>query len=548
MADNVQRSRGRPNQYKFDRGGMPAEMGPYIGIVVNNVDNTRSGRLQVYIEEFGASKADGSPNLDDPTLWRTVSYCPPFYGATPFTGTTAGAGTYPGNRNSYGMWFTPPDIGVRVICFFVAGDPSQGYYLGCIPEQGINHMIPAIGSSAKYVPGNKTQANYFANSPLLPVTEINEENQNINENPRFFDQPRPVQSVQAAIYFQQGLDRDPVRGPIRSNSQRESPSTVYGISTPGKPIYQGGLDEKTIRSQLEKNQIRPQDAVVIGRRGGHTFVMDDGDLEGKDTLIRIRTAKGHQITMSDDGDTFYITHANGQTWMEFGKQGTVDVYSTNSINLRSEGTVNIHADKNINMYAGGAIRMKSKSRTVFETEGTMTVSAQKNLMMHAKSAVAVRADGTLAIKSKVGTWDAGKSLNLKATRINLNGAPTASVPEVPTLNNYRLADTKFDAQRGWIVDPGALETIVTRAPTHEPYPYHNKGTANTTSLNSAPSTVDPVEQLNTTGIENFGTNATTTVNAAKAAATVDSVPIQDGITVENYLAEPSANGGIGEQP
>jgi hypothetical protein len=52
MAENVQRSRGRPQGYKFDRGGTPAEMGPYIGIVVNNIDNTRSGRLQVYIDQF----------------------------------------------------------------------------------------------------------------------------------------------------------------------------------------------------------------------------------------------------------------------------------------------------------------------------------------------------------------------------------------------------------------------------------------------------------------------------------------------------------------
>lgn len=104
MAENVQRSRGRPQGYKFDRGGVAAEMGPYIGIVVNNVDNTRSGRLQVYIEQFGATTKDGLPNLTDPTLWRTVSYCPPFYGATPKSGTGTGVGAYvPGNQQSYGM-------------------------------------------------------------------------------------------------------------------------------------------------------------------------------------------------------------------------------------------------------------------------------------------------------------------------------------------------------------------------------------------------------------------------------------------------------------
>jgi hypothetical protein len=39
-------------------------MGPYVGIVTNNVDVVRAGRLQVYIEEFGATNSDGSPNLN----------------------------------------------------------------------------------------------------------------------------------------------------------------------------------------------------------------------------------------------------------------------------------------------------------------------------------------------------------------------------------------------------------------------------------------------------------------------------------------------------
>ena len=71
MAENVIRSRGRPQGYKLDRGGMPTEMGPYIGIVVNNVDAIRSGRLQVWIEQFGATNADGTPNLTDPSVFET---------------------------------------------------------------------------------------------------------------------------------------------------------------------------------------------------------------------------------------------------------------------------------------------------------------------------------------------------------------------------------------------------------------------------------------------------------------------------------------------
>ena len=132
---------------------------------------------------------------------------------------------------------------------------------------------------------------------------------------------------------------------------------VFGISTPGPVDPTGKKGDFGYIGDSSAKKSFP-----VSRLGGTQFVMDDGDIDGADNLIRIRTSLGHQITMSDDGDCFYITHANGQTWMEFGKQGTVDVYSTNSINLRTEGTLNLHADKNINLYAGGTIKMKAQEK------------------------------------------------------------------------------------------------------------------------------------------------------------------------------------------
>jgi hypothetical protein len=534
MAENIQRSRGRAQNYKFDRGGMPAEMGPYIGIVVNNVDTTRSGRLQVYIEQFGATTKDGKPNLTDDNLWRTVSYCPPFYGATPQSGTSAGAGTYPGNRNSYGMWFTPPDIGVKVLCFFVGGDPGAGYYVGCIPENGINHMIPAIGSSANYVLGNNKQANFFANTPLLPVTEINQLNKGINENPKFYNQPKPVQSVVAGILLQQGLSRDPIRGPIRSNSQRESPSTVYGISTPGKPIYAGGLDPKTITKKLEQGTIKPQDIVVTGRQGGHTLVMDDGDLAGTDTLIRIRTAKGHQITMSDDGNCFYICHANGQSWIELGQNGTIDLFSTNSVNVRTQGTINLHADKDINMYAGGSIKLKAAGKLKLEGTTGLSIYSDQALSLYGKTKVSMRSDGVLALQGKSSSWNGGGSLNFKASVINLNGAATQPASTVASMTGYKLPDTKFVSGQGWTSQPGILDTIATRAPTHEPYPGHNSGVNTTTNLNDQSTT--------TTVAANAAdfSGPTIQTQANDAYAITNTAAVQNPISASEYVAEPPA--------
>jgi len=477
MSENEVRSRGRAQNYKFDRGGTAAEMGPFVGLVVSNVDSTRQGRLMVAIEEFGAVNQDGSPNLTDKSLWRTVRYCPPFYGATPLagSGTSAGTGTYPGNRNTYGMWFTPPDVGVRVICFFVGGDPEKGYYLGVLPDDGQNHMIPAIGAVANYQVNNATQQQYFANDPRLPVAEINVQNQQINNNPKFFDQPKPVHSYSAAILFQQGLNKDLVRGPIASSSQRESPSNCYGIITPGRAIYDGGLTDETITEQLRAGTVSPESIKVIGRRGGHSLVMDDGALDGSDNLIRIRTAKGHQITMSDDGNAFYICHANGQSWIELGQEGTVDVFSTNSVNVRTQGTINLHADKDVNIYAGEKLNIKSKKGTTIQSDDAISLACKTSLTVFAEATLGIKSNGTLAFKSKVATIDGGAALGLKGTVINLNGGPMLPVTTPKGLTKYLMPDTTFNSSTGWNIQEDALESICTRSPTHEPWPYHNKG-------------------------------------------------------------------------
>lgn len=470
MPDNIVRTKGRSQGYKFDRGGVPAEFGPYIGTVKNNIDPVRAGRLQVYIEQFAGS------NPEDKSLWRTVRYIPPFYGVTNAgPGAATGAGSYRGNQQSYGMWFTPPDIGTQVICFFVAGDPNQGYYLGCVPDPGINHMLPAIGASTNFETVTGPQATYFDSAPQLPVTEINSNNQAISENPRFFDQTKPVHSYLAGVMLQQGVLKDFIRGPITSNAQRESPSAVYGVSTPGRAVYQGGLTEAEIKSKLESGAIKPQDAQVISRRGGHSIVMDDGNLQGYDNLVRIRTSKGHQITMSDDGDCFYILHANGQTWLEFGSEGTVDVFSTNSVNVRTKGEINLHADKTINMYAGEAINMKSPTIKA-EAVDLMELISTNKTNVYATNAISVLSDGTLSMKNaSTGGWNGGNSLAFKAGTIDLNGPAPPNTEKAVKLEDVKLPDTVFQPNEGWIVEENKITTIVSRAPTHEPYPYHNRG-------------------------------------------------------------------------
>jgi uncharacterized protein (DUF2345 family) len=475
MAENVARSKGRPSNYKLDRGGVPAEGGPFLGVVKSNIDPTRSGRLQVYIEAFANG---GEAGADDESKWTTVSYLPSFFGQTPLPTSSGGnqeTGAFPGNQTSYGMWFTPPDLGVTVMCVFANGDRSQGYYIGVVPDQGIGHMVPAIGAESKYKIGNKNQASYFENVEQLPVTEINTFNNQINNNPRFFAAEKPVQSVVAASMFQQGLIKDSERGPIRSSSQRETPSAVFGVSTPGVAIFQGGMAPNDIRKKLNAGEIKPNQAQVIGRVGGHSLLMDDGDLDGNNAMFRLRSSKGHQIMMNDTDNFFYFIHANGQTWMEFGVEGTVDIYSTNSVNVRTKGDINLHADRDINMFAGRNVNIKSGADMQFEATASMSIQAQEKVSIYSKATVGVKADGSLIINSAGGGWQASGSLALKGAPLDLNGASPGTAVAPNPITKTILDDTSFNTSSGWQVKPGALTSIVSRAPTHEPYPYHNKG-------------------------------------------------------------------------
>lgn len=516
MAENIQRNRGRGSAYKYDKGGVPSEFGPFIGIVKSAIDSTRAGRLRVYIESFGGEDPEDEAN------WRTVQYLPPFYGATEHVG-GQGTGEFVGNRHTYGMWFTPPDVGTKVLCFFADGDPNNGYYVGCVPDPRMGHMVPAIAGSGKYNKDSYQATNFYNNVGSLPVTEINGEDPAVFEDARFWDRAKPIHVSHAFTLFQQGLIKDPIRGPITSSSQRESPSAVFGVSTPGRPIYSGGQYDEQLKTSLTKNTVTPDQVKVIGRQGGHTFVMDDGDLEGNNKLVRIRTSKGHQITMSDDGDAFYITHANGLSWIELGKEGTVDVYSSNSVNVRTQGSINLHADADINMFAGRNLNINAEQSVNLESN-LVNLRAEAQLKAYSKQAVMIRSDQTLALDAgKAGSFDGGSNLVLKASCVAINsggGIPVTAVPEMP---KNKVTDSRFNGSE-WISEASKLKTIATRVPTHEPWPFHGYGIQNSVDLGGVIATPPP------------------TVTEGVLQTVADVTP--NGISLADFSATERANYGV----
>jgi hypothetical protein len=519
MAHNVFKPRGATSASKPDAGGAVLRSVPVFGVVKDNIDPIRSGRLRVYIAEMGGQ----DPN--DADSWITVNYMTPFYGLTQGDAPKEGFGTYLQNSSAYGMWFAQPDINTTVICLFINGDPEYGYWIGCVPEPEALYTVPAMGS-AETVVVNANEGNSYGGATKLPVANINKNNEKINESPTFFNQPKPVHSYLAGVLNQQGLIRDTIRGTIGTSAQRETPSRVgWGVSSPGRPIYEGGFTDETIADAAD-NGSQQTGLKVVARRAGHSIVMDDGDLIGRDQLIRLRTSLGHQILMSDDGQCLHIIHANGQSWVELGKEGTIDLYATNSVNIRTQGDLNLHADNNINMHAkkdlniyAENITTNSDKKTNFKIGTDYITSVNGKTTLKSTGAMSYKSSGEASFASSNNTFINGK-------KINLNTGEASTTPEeVKPLPTNAHTDTLYDSQKGWAAAPGALLSITSRAPAHAPWSAANQGVdvkINNDADANFPSNPSPAVQA--------ANNTTTTPAAPVSASVASTVPVTGAIS------------------
>jgi hypothetical protein len=233
-----------------------------------------------------------------------------------------------------------------------------------------------------------------------------------------------------------------------------------------------------VAAEVDSGTVTDSQLVVQGRVGGHTLAMDDGDINGKNKLFRLRSSQGHQLLMNDSDSFLHIISKRGDVWIEFNREGALDIYAENSINLRTAGTLNLHADRDININAEGQIRMRSKGAMNLETQDVFNLRADKNINVYTQATFEVKADGTLLLEAGgKGSWKCGGELRMDASLIALNSGGSETVPVVPELVKNSLPDTEFDGSN-WIIQKDVIQTVATRAPTHEPYPMHNYGVDN----------------------------------------------------------------------
>jgi len=460
MPSNERSGRRLPAWTSRDSTKVRLDLGIYVGVIKNNLDPARTGRLQVWIPELGGKEADSQS-------WRTVNYASPFFGSTTIDGTE---NKWDQSPHTYGFWAVPPDLDNQVLCLFVNGDPDRGYWFACVPNTASHNMVPGIGRGVRY---DKTGvdpalAPSIVDGSAIPVTEFNDENPNITIDENFYYNAKPVHQPQYKTVLQQGLDKDPLRGIVGSSSQRESPSTVFGISTPGR-FSKDPADDPNFINKLESGDLTETDLPKGPRKGGHTLVMDDGDLLGDDNHIRLRSAGGHQILMSDTGKIMYIGNSSGSVWMEFADNGQVHVYSGGGLNIRTEGDMNLHSDKNINMFAKNIVNIASGQKLNLQTNTLNLRSFGASTIYGA--GVNIGSSGDLNLSAdNTGNFKAGGQLFCVGSKVMLNSGGGVSVKAPAKVPNYVHNDTgRSDANSSWKQTSNATDSACTILPAHEPW-------------------------------------------------------------------------------
>jgi len=484
------------------------DSGPYEAIVVNNLDTKYMGGLVVELLRYTSS--GGTPERTGQLL--NVQYLSPFYGVTPNAALTANDG-YEHTQKSYGMWMVPPDVGTKVLVIFAEGDTNHGFWIGCIPANNMNFMLPDGRASTENTTGITPPS---LRGRKLPVGEYNKAIETgARVDPTLFEKPYNKDFSETLEI--QGLLGDEIRGTTTTSARREIPSMVFGVSTPGPKDRRDGAPTVEIGTRGRKI------TTPSNRLGGSSFVMDDGDERfvrathaedgppiyknkganepggdrtiPQNELMRFRTRTGHQLLMHNSEDLIYIGNSRGTTWIEMTSDGKIDIYAHDSVSVNTDADLNFSAGRDINMEAARNVNIKASGRYSGPGEnGRVQIESKNNFNLHvgkdSKITVGnnqhikveanqyINTTGNLHIKTEQDNRltagsntfiNSAKEHRETATYVHMNGpvAPTASPASVVTpLSTNTLPRVK----PGGVIS--SFESILARAPQHEPWPHH----------------------------------------------------------------------------
>lgn len=430
---------------------------------MDNRDPTFSGALKVFIPGIGWDK-------DDTKNWIIANYAPPFFGTTPDD--QRSADHFDSAKKSYGMFMVPPDIGNQVLVAFIRGDINRCYWFACVPEFGMNRMVPGVpeGKAIGY-------------TGLVPTTEYNRAVEESKET------VRPAHIPLVAGISKQGLMTDGLRGAGSSGVRRETPSRVQGFLTPGgtQVVFDDGyLPADAIgKSWADDPLTKSPDDSPAGSASDDTEVGIR-----RDAMIRFRTRSGAQLLISETEGHIYAISRDGQSWFELNNDGFIDGFASRDISFRAEGNLNLKADKNINIESGTNVQIKAGTNFILNAGQSCSLKSGTDLKVSAGSSISFAAaddfavsgltvgmcaTGVVVIESTgtIGIQSNSDLLLTGASALHLNGpvigeGPTPKLPD--TVTSRALMDKRVTGIGSY--SNVSTKTICSRAPSHEPWPDH----------------------------------------------------------------------------
>lgn len=356
-----------PQEERSGANTIAPSSGPFLAKVVSHLDPAYMGTLEVQLIHESGNDEDREGQL------RVVKHLNPFYGTTSMEFVGDSPDTHNETQKSYGMWFVPPDVGTIVACIFIGGDTRKGYWFGCVQDEDMNFEVPGYAATSYVVDDSRKTDK---EKERVPVSEYNKiiHPEVQSDTTKKLKPEHPI----AKALEDQGLLKDDIRGITTSSGRREVPSMCFGISTPG-PTDKSGKQGKVGKWEHKVA------AAFVSRLGGSSFVMDDGDdkwerktkptdgppeyvsVEAGETalrdnphneLIRLRTRTGHQILLHNSEDLIYIGNSRGTAWIEITSDGKIDIFSADSISLRTKQDFNFYCDRDFNLETGRNFNIK----------------------------------------------------------------------------------------------------------------------------------------------------------------------------------------------
>jgi GH24 family phage-related lysozyme (muramidase) len=447
----------------------PSSSETYIGYVRESRDPQNMGRLLVWIPEL-----TGDGNKED--NWILCHYCSPFGGASfprkKFYEDEDGSDAVKfmkeqsknrtpdnivdvyGGRQSYGMWFSPPDIGNEVLITFVNGDANFAVWFGVLFQQDMNHMIPGIAENTIY--DENTDKITRERGPVIEPDYTSDKTVSSTGSNPYKIKYTPLYN---GLKYEQGLHDDKVRGQSSSSARRESPSEVFGILTPD----------------------------------GNQFVMDD--LETQE-LIRLRTKSGAQLLINQTDGMIYAISRDGNTWIELSNEGNIDIYGSENISIHAEhANVNVKSGQDINLQATRDINMRAGRNFKIDVVGNFDVQGAQNIAINSTQKMSIGAGTDIGISSSqtIGiTSSSTTSINGSQVFFNGRAGQSATPSIIPETYTPSGPSTSEGDEKPWVSGSpyNATENIIPRVPQHEPWIEHQIST-NGTNNNVAEGPLNP---------------------------------------------------------